>query len=126
MEQPSLSANEFAEIGFLSPKMLGGTGSPVLIHLYVENVDEVYKRALSAGVTRCANQRISSMGNATLTCGSHPAIVGTSPSNRGSVRWSNAEALQRHGQAELKTTASLAQRQIVKRSGFTSLAQARR
>jgi PhnB protein len=44
-------ADEFPEIGLLSPKTLGGTRSPVFIHLYVENVDEVYKRALSAGAT---------------------------------------------------------------------------
>ena len=44
-------ADEFPEIGFLSPKTLGGTRSPVSIHLYVENVDDVYKRALSAGAT---------------------------------------------------------------------------
>ena len=42
-------ADEFPEMGFVSPKTLGGTRSPVSIHLYVENVDDVYKRALSAG-----------------------------------------------------------------------------
>ena len=44
-------ADEFPEIEFLSPKTLGGTRSPVSIHLYVENVDDVYQRALSAGAT---------------------------------------------------------------------------
>jgi PhnB protein len=44
-------ADEFPEMGILSPKTLGGTRSPVSIHLYVENVDDVYKRALSAGAT---------------------------------------------------------------------------
>jgi PhnB protein len=44
-------ADEFPEMGFLSPKSLGGARSPVSIHLYVENVDEVYKRALAAGAT---------------------------------------------------------------------------
>jgi len=44
-------ADEFPEMGFLSPKTLGGTRSPVSIHLYVDNVDDVYKRALSAGAT---------------------------------------------------------------------------
>jgi PhnB protein len=44
-------ADEFPEMGFLSPKTLGSTRSPVAIHLYVENVDEVYTRALSAGAT---------------------------------------------------------------------------
>ena len=36
---------------FRSPKSLGAARSPVSIHLYVENVDEVYKRALAAGAT---------------------------------------------------------------------------
>lgn len=44
-------ADEFPEMGFLSPKSLGGTRSPVSIHLYVEKIDEVYKRALAAGAT---------------------------------------------------------------------------
>ncbi len=44
-------ADEFTEMGFLSPKSLGGARSPVSIHLYVENVDEVYKKALAAGAT---------------------------------------------------------------------------
>lgn len=44
-------ADEFPEMGFLSPKSLGGAHSPVSIHLYVENVDEVYKKALTAGAT---------------------------------------------------------------------------
>ena len=44
-------ADEFPEMEFLSPKTLGGKRSPVSIHLYVEDVDEVYQRALSAGAT---------------------------------------------------------------------------
>jgi PhnB protein len=45
-------ADEFPEMGFLSPRSIGGSArSPVAIHLYVEDVDAVYKRALSAGAT---------------------------------------------------------------------------
>lgn len=44
-------ADEFPEMGFLSPKTIGAARSPVSIHLYVENVDDVYKRALAAGAT---------------------------------------------------------------------------
>ena len=44
-------ADEFPEMGILSPKSVGGARSPVSIHLYVENVDDVYKRALAAGAT---------------------------------------------------------------------------
>jgi PhnB protein len=46
-----MMADEFPEMGFVSPKTLGGVRSPVSIHLYVDNVDEVYKRALEAGAT---------------------------------------------------------------------------
>jgi PhnB protein len=44
-------ADEFPEMGFLSPKSFSGARSPVSIHLYVENVDDVYKRAVAAGAT---------------------------------------------------------------------------
>ena len=44
-------ADEFPEMGILSPKSVGGARSPVSIHLYVENVDDVYKSALAAGAT---------------------------------------------------------------------------
>jgi PhnB protein len=45
-------ADEFPEMGFLSPKTVGG--SPVMIHLYVEDVDATANRAVAAGgkVTR--------------------------------------------------------------------------
>jgi len=42
-------ADEYPEMGILSPKSLGKSRSPVMIHLYVENIDVVYKRALEAG-----------------------------------------------------------------------------
>jgi len=42
-----MMADEFPEMGFKSPQSLGG--SPVTIHFYVEDVDAVFKRALSAG-----------------------------------------------------------------------------
>jgi PhnB protein len=40
-------ADEFPGMGFRGPKAIGG--SPVSLMLYVENVDEVFKRALEAG-----------------------------------------------------------------------------
>lgn len=40
-------ADEFAEIGHVSPKKLGG--SPVSICVYVEKVDDVFAKALKAG-----------------------------------------------------------------------------
>src|SRR5262245_21977104 len=40
-------ADEFPEMGFQSPKALGGT--PVLLHVYVTDVDAVVERALGAG-----------------------------------------------------------------------------
>lgn len=43
-------ADEFPEMGFWSPKSLGG--SPVTVSLYVEDVDAVLARALEAGATQ--------------------------------------------------------------------------
>lgn len=40
-------ADEFPEINFRSPRSFGGT--PVNIHLYVQDVDKVAKKAVSAG-----------------------------------------------------------------------------
>lgn len=40
-------ADEFPQMGFQSPRAYGG--SAVNIHLYVENVDKIFKRALKAG-----------------------------------------------------------------------------
>lgn len=44
---PIMLADEFPEYGILSPESLGG--SPVSIHLYVEEVDVTAKRAIDAG-----------------------------------------------------------------------------
>jgi PhnB protein len=44
-------ADEFPEMGFKSPVSLGVARSPVSIHLYVADVDDVYKRALAAGAS---------------------------------------------------------------------------
>jgi PhnB protein len=42
-------ADEHPEMGYRGPHATGG--SPVSIHLYVENVDAVFSRALAAGAT---------------------------------------------------------------------------
>ena len=42
-------ADEHPEIGALSPKTVGGT--PVSLHLYVEDVDAMVDRAVAAGAT---------------------------------------------------------------------------
>jgi PhnB protein len=42
-------ADEHPEFGALSPAALGG--SPVALHLYLENVDKVVQRAVRAGAT---------------------------------------------------------------------------
>ena len=40
-------ADEHADIGFLSPRRLGGT--PVMLSVYVEDVDATFERAIHAG-----------------------------------------------------------------------------
>ena len=42
-------ADEHPEMGFLGPKSVGGT--PVTISVYVENVDEVFERAVAGGAS---------------------------------------------------------------------------
>src|SRR5829696_910178 len=42
-------ADEHPEVGALSPRSVGGT--PVSIHVYVEDADDVFERAIAAGAT---------------------------------------------------------------------------
>jgi PhnB protein len=42
-----MMADEFPEMGFSGPQSLGGT--PVMLHLYVEDVDALATRAVAAG-----------------------------------------------------------------------------
>jgi PhnB protein len=46
-DAPIMLADEFPEMGFKSPQLLGG--SPVTIHLYVEDVDALAMRAVAEG-----------------------------------------------------------------------------
>jgi PhnB protein len=42
-------ADEFPDMGALSPKSVGG--SPVALHVYVEDVDATFEKAIKAGAT---------------------------------------------------------------------------
>jgi PhnB protein len=42
-------ADEFPDMGFLSPQSIGGT--PVTVHVYVADADEVFAKALAGGAT---------------------------------------------------------------------------
>ena len=42
-------SDEYPEMGYFGPK--GGERPPVSIHVYVEDVDAIYQRALAAGAT---------------------------------------------------------------------------
>ncbi len=42
-------ADEYPEIGFRSPKTVGGT--PITLHVYVDDVDDVFAKALARGAT---------------------------------------------------------------------------
>jgi len=48
-DSPIMLADEYPQMGYRSPKALGGT--PVSIMIYVADVDTVYKQALDAGAT---------------------------------------------------------------------------
>jgi len=46
-DSPVMLADEYPEMGYRSPASLGGSGLSLM--LYIENCDEVFKRALAAG-----------------------------------------------------------------------------
>lgn len=46
-DSPIMLADEYPNMGFVSPKTLGG--SPVGIMIYVEDVDTIFKQAIAAG-----------------------------------------------------------------------------
>jgi PhnB protein len=48
-DSPFMLADEYPQMGYRSPKALGGT--PVSIMIYVEDVDSVYRQAIDAGAT---------------------------------------------------------------------------
>jgi PhnB protein len=48
-DSPIMLADEYPQMGYRSPKALGGT--PVSIMIYVPDVDTVYKQAMAAGGT---------------------------------------------------------------------------
>ena len=48
-DSPIMLADEYPQMGYRSPKSLGGTAVSIMI--YVEDVDTVYQRALDAGAT---------------------------------------------------------------------------
>ncbi len=48
-DSPFMLADEFPEMGFVSPQTLGG--SPVGIMIYVDDVDTIYPQAIAAGGT---------------------------------------------------------------------------
>jgi PhnB protein len=48
-DSPIMLADDYPQMGYRSPKALGGT--PVSIMIYVEDVDSVYQQAIDAGAT---------------------------------------------------------------------------
>jgi PhnB protein len=46
-DSPLMLADEYPDMGFRSPQSLGGAGVSLMV--YVDNVDEVFPRAISAG-----------------------------------------------------------------------------
>src|SRR5215510_1540054 len=48
-DSPIMLADEYAEMGYKGPQSIGG--SPVSLMIYVEDVDNVFNRAVDAGAT---------------------------------------------------------------------------
>ena len=68
-------ADEFPEWGSKGPKTLGGT--PVTIHLYVEDVDAVLAQAVSAGATPAMPVSLTSHSPSSWMTASAPCTVST-------------------------------------------------
>ncbi|MEU4728337.1 VOC family protein [Streptomyces sp. NPDC023588] len=56
-------ADEYPDMGFRSPKAVGGT--PVTLHVYVEDVDAVFAKALAGGATQLSPVRDEFYGDRT-------------------------------------------------------------
>ncbi len=79
-------ADEHLEIGFLSPKTLGAARPPVSIHLYVEDVDALFQRAIQAGATSMKEPPTSFTAIATRSCKTRRATSGPSRLTRKTYR----------------------------------------
>jgi PhnB protein len=64
-ESKLMIADEYPDFGALSPVTVGG--SPVTLHLYVENVDAVVERATQAGATILRAVKDEFFGDRTAT-----------------------------------------------------------
>ena len=73
-------ADEHPEIQALSPKTIGG--SPVSMHLYVEDVDSSVERAVAAGRNSSVRLRISFTTTALAGSRTRSAIAGSSQPTR--------------------------------------------
>jgi PhnB protein len=73
-------ADEHPDIQALSPKTIGG--SPVSMHLYVEDVDASVERAVAAGRNPSARLRISFTATASAGSRTRSATAGSSQPTR--------------------------------------------
>ena len=70
-------ADEFPDMGVRGPKSIGGT--PVTLHVYVEDVDAVFDAALAGGPAPCVRSRTKSTEIASDSSKTLSAIAGASP-----------------------------------------------
>ncbi|MEU9254387.1 VOC family protein [Streptomyces sp. NPDC048270] len=94
-------ADEYPEMGFRSPKSVGGT--PVTLHVYVEDVDTVFAAALARGATELRPVRDEFYGDRTgqfLDPFGHRWSVATH------VEDVPAEEMQKRSEEALKSTES--------------------
>ena len=73
-------ADEHPDVQALSPKTIGG--SPVSMHLYVEDVDSSVERAVAAGRNSSVRLRISFTTTALAGSRTRSAIAGSSQPTR--------------------------------------------
>lgn len=69
-------ADEFPDIGFRSPRSVGGT--PITLHVYVADVDAVFAEALARARSNCPRSRTSSTATAPASSRTRSATAGAS------------------------------------------------
>jgi hypothetical protein len=86
-------SDEFPEFGGKAPDTLGGT--PVNLHLYVEDVDAVVKRALEAGATERKPVTDQFYGTARVSWRTHSDMSGGWPPIRRMCRRTRCRSASR-------------------------------
>jgi uncharacterized glyoxalase superfamily protein PhnB len=97
-------SDEYPDRGIRGPKTIGGT--PVTMSVYVEDVDNVFARAVQAGATACARSRTSSTVTERASSRIRSGTAGASPATSRTYRLTRWPSGQRRWVAKATADAS--------------------